>query len=69
MERLRPGQVRDAVVRCLAARGVALTVTEIRVCVESDLGVSVPASSVRSYLGLNTGALFERTERGRYRLK
>jgi len=39
--------------------------------VETTIGRDVPQSSVRSYLRLNTGEskVFERTERGRYRLK
>ena len=69
MERLKhsPGKVRDAIVSCLdLARGDA-SVAEIHRAVEARIG-AVPASSVRSYLRLNPDR-FERTERGRYRLR
>jgi hypothetical protein len=65
--RRRPGQVRDAIVAYLADTQDA-TVAEIQVAVNTTLGGEVPASSVRSYLRLNVGDLFERTARGRYRL-
>lgn len=65
--RRRPGEVRDAIVAFLNMRRDA-TVTEICQAVASRLGGEVPTSSVRSYLRLNTGALFERVARGRYRL-
>jgi DNA modification methylase len=62
-----PGAIRDVVVGYLAALAGAATVAEIHAAVERKLG-TVPASSVRSYLNLNTPGLFERTGRGRYRL-
>lgn len=66
--RRRPGQVRDAIVSFLRSHGEA-SVSEIRTAVSAELGGEVPASSVRSYLNLNTPATFERTGRGRYRLR
>lgn len=67
--RRRPGQVRDAIVGYLERKKRAANVGEIRAAVEDELGGAVPASSVRSYLRLNTGKLFERTDRGQYRLR
>lgn len=67
-ERRRPGQVRDAIVAFLQERRTEASVDEIRAGVEERLGGQVPGSSVRSYLRLNTGNLFYRTARGRYRL-
>jgi len=67
-ERLRPGQVRDAIVAYLQEKQTDASVPEIHGAVAGRLGNEVPASSVRSYLRLNTGELFERTSRGRYRL-
>lgn len=65
--RRRPGEVRDAIVAHLTERKQA-TVEEIHAAVAVALGGNVPASSVRSYLNLNTPGTFERTSRGRYRL-
>jgi site-specific DNA-methyltransferase (adenine-specific) len=45
-----------------------VSLNEIRDAVSKKLG-DVPSSSVRSYLNLNVPAQFERTVRGRYRLK
>jgi hypothetical protein len=67
-ERSRPGQVRDAIAAFLEGRLEDASVMEIHEAVSARLGREVPASSVRSYLRLNTGELFERTARGRYRL-
>ena len=62
-----PGRVRDAILACLElARGDA-SVAEIHCAVEARIG-AVPASSVRSYLRLNSDR-FERIGRGRYRLR
>lgn len=68
-ERRRPGEVRDAIVGYLQGRKGGATTAEIRAAVASQLGGPVPASSVRSYLRLNAGEVFERTSRGRYRLR
>jgi site-specific DNA-methyltransferase (adenine-specific) len=66
MSRLRPGQVRDAIVDVLKAAHSA-SVSQIAQGVEQRIG-PVPASSVRSYLQLNTPELFVRQERGQYAL-
>lgn len=63
-----PGVIRDVVRSYLAALGGEATVAEIHAAVEGRLG-AVPASSVRSYLNLNTPEVFERVGRGRYRLR
>jgi len=64
-----PGTVRDAIVTYLGSvSGQEASVSEIRVAVSEKLG-HVPASSIRSYLNLNVPKTFERTGRGRYRLK
>ena len=64
--RAAPGSVRDSIVDYLAATESA-SLAEIRQAVAARLG-DVPASSVRSYLNINTPGLFERTRRGHYRL-
>jgi DNA modification methylase len=65
--RAAPGLIRDSIVSYLAAAESA-SLAEIQQAVAARLG-QVPASSVRSYLNLNTPDLFERTAPGRYRLK
>lgn len=65
--RAAPGQVRDSIVSYLTATETA-SLAEITQAVVSRLG-SIPPSSVRSYLNLNTPSLFERVERGRYQLR
>lgn len=62
------GAIRDAVVGHLRDMGRDLPLDEIVAAVTKRLG-AVPQSSVRSYLNLNTPLLFERTGRGRYRLR
>lgn len=64
----KPGEVRDAIVSVLATRSVGARVSEILAGVGNIVGRAAP-SSVRSYLRLNTPALFTRTSRGFYRLK
>lgn len=64
---LSPGIVRDSIIDFLSTFGGEATTTEIMTAVQNRLG-EVPASSVRSYLNLNTPKTFERTGRGRYRL-
>src|SRR4051812_24516909 len=66
-ERRRPGEIRDAIVGFLAARGGAASVAEIRAAVATKIKAMAP-SSVRSYLRLNTGTIFERTGHGSYLL-
>ena len=62
-----PGTVRDAVLDTLQAYPSGASVSEIVDGVQHSIG-NVPASSVRSYLRLNTPRLFVRSRRGQYRL-
>ena len=68
--RLRPGEVRDAIEEALRTAADPLPVKQLHASVEARLGKSVPASSVRSYLNLNSGpgGQFERVRRGFYKL-
>jgi len=66
--RRRPGEVRDAIVKVLEARPRGASVGEIAGQVTALIG-AVPASSVRSYLQLNTPKLFARMDRAQYALK
>jgi stage V sporulation protein SpoVS len=66
--RKKPGEVRDAILAFLRQEGEA-DVAAIQAAVESAAGAPVARSSVQSFLQLNTGGLFERPSRGRYRLK
>lgn len=63
--RRRPGEVRDAIVQVLEGRPAPASVQEITSNVVELIG-AVPASSVRSYLRLNTPALFARMDRAQY---
>lgn len=65
--RAAPGLVRDLIVSYLSGV-VSASVHEILQAVATRLG-DVPASSVRSYLNLNTRDVFERTARGHHRLR
>ena len=65
--RRAPGQVRDAVLTILETHPDGASVTQIVDGARSIIG-DVPASSVRSYLRLNTPRLFVRNGRGVYRL-
>lgn len=65
--RRRPGEVRDAIVQVLESRRRAASIQEISEGVDELIG-SVPASSVRSYLQLNTPAIFVKTDRAQYSL-
>ncbi|MDP1650519.1 MAG: DNA methyltransferase [Rubrivivax sp.] len=65
MQRRRPGEIRDAIVHVLEGRKSGVTVNEIGAEVSRLIG-DVPASSVRSYLHLNTPELFARMDRGQY---
>lgn len=69
MARRKPGEVRDAILGYLRTQKDASRVADIHSAVEKRLGGEVARSSVRSYLGLNEGAAFERVGRGRYRLR
>ena len=64
----KPGVVRDAIVEALAYRPNGATVSEIAQEVSARIG-ETPASSVRSYLRLNTPRLFTKVDRGHYRVR
>ena len=65
MSRRRPGEVRDAIVQVLEDLPAGASVQEINVQVAQLIG-EVSASSVRSYLRLNTPELFARMQRAQY---
>ncbi len=65
---LAPGTIRDSIIDYLSTLTGDASSTEIMTAVKDRVG-EVPPSSVRSYLNLNTPDVFERTTRGRYRLK
>ena len=64
----RPGEVRDAIVRALRSSSRARSAKELAQDVSESMG-GVAASSVRSYLRLNTPGMFVRELRGVYRLR
>lgn len=64
---LAPGGVRDSIMDFLNAIEGEATLHQIRRAVRLKLG-DVSDSSIRSYLNLNVGRVFERSGRGRYRL-
>ena len=61
----KPGAVRDAIMETLAYRTRGATVAEIAEGVSQRIGPTA-ASSVRSYLRLNTPRLFTKVDRGHY---
>jgi DNA modification methylase len=63
-----PGRIRDSIVSYLGAKDGDAHLSEIHSAVRTDLG-TVPPSSVRSYLNLNTPRLFTRTGLGRYSIE
>jgi site-specific DNA-methyltransferase (adenine-specific) len=63
-----PGSIRDSICGYLDMMGGEASLDEISRAVILQMGATSP-SSVRSYLNLNVGKTFERTGRGRYRLK
>lgn len=63
-----PGAVRDSIIRALSARPKGAPVKEIVQAVNDSLGPTA-ASSIRSYLNLNTSRYFVRSERGIYQLR
>ncbi len=68
-KRQRPGAVRDAILGYFEDSDAEdASVAEVLAGVRERLGPEIPASSVRSYLRLNTPAMFTRTARGRYAL-
>lgn len=62
-----PGAIRDPIIQHLSALRMSASVKEIEAAVRRQLG-DVSASSVRSYLNINTPGLFERVGRGKYKL-
>lgn len=66
--KLKPGAVRDAIIETLTYRTRGATVAEITKEVSERIGPT-PASSVRSYLRLNTPRLFTKIDRGHYRVR
>lgn len=68
VSRYSPGQVRDTILQVMGLSSKALSVKEIEDRVQQIAGPT-PASSIRSYLRLNTPDIFVREERGVYRLR
>lgn len=66
--RRRPGEIRDAIIAYLALQPDPVSIPEIRAAVGLAAG-EVAASSIRSYLRLNTPEIFIRTDRGHYMLR
>jgi DNA modification methylase len=66
--RRRPGEVRDAIVSVLSSKPRGASISEIHGAVCELLGTAA-ASSVRSYLRLNSGLLFRRQDRGVYTIR
>jgi DNA modification methylase len=64
----KPGAVRDAIIETLAYRTCGATIAQITREVSERIGPT-PASSIRSYLRLNTPKLFTRVDRGHYRVR
>lgn len=62
-----PGVIRDSILNYMEALDGEASLRQISQAVSLKLG-PVKESSIRSYLNLNVGKLFERTGRGRYRL-
>jgi site-specific DNA-methyltransferase (adenine-specific) len=68
IDRYAPGKVRDAIVKVISMSIKPLSVKEIESRVCAEIGAT-PTSSIRSYLLLNTPALFTREKRGLYHIK
>jgi len=66
--RRRPGEVRDAIVAVLSNKPRGASVLEIAEGVRGLIGHSA-ASSIRSYLRLNSASLFRRAGRGIYSIR
>jgi len=64
----KPGAVRDAIIDALAYRTHGATIADITREVSARIGPT-PASSIRSYLRLNTPKLFVKLDRGHYRVR
>jgi hypothetical protein len=69
MAKPQPGEVRDTILAFLQGKRGDSSVAEIRAAVDARFGEPISASSVRSALNLGVGSRYERTGRGRYRLK
>lgn len=67
-QRYAPGRVRDAILQVMSLSSKPLSVSEVESRVCQVLG-DTPASSIRSYLNLNTPDLFVRETRGLYRVR
>lgn len=63
-----PGSIRDSILSYLQTIGGEASVEEISQAVVAQMGAT-PPSSIRSYLNNNAGKSFDRTGRGRYRLR
>ncbi|MGH7784520.1 MAG: site-specific DNA-methyltransferase, partial [Candidatus Binatia bacterium] len=66
--RYSPGKVRDAIMHVMSQTMASMSVGDIELRVNQIVGPT-PSSSIRSYLRLNTPAIFLREDRGIYRLK
>ena len=62
------GAIRDVLMNHLSIVRQGATIAELEAVARAKIGDTIGASSVRSYLNLNTPKLFERMSRGRYRL-
>jgi site-specific DNA-methyltransferase (adenine-specific) len=67
-EKRRPGEIRDAIVAALSSKPGGATLSEIENEVQRLIGATA-SSSVRSYLRLNTPAVFGKSGRGCYYLR
>jgi DNA modification methylase len=65
---LAPGSIRDPIIDYLSTLRGDAALRDVCAAVAAKVG-KVSPSSIRSYLNLNVPDLFERTERGRYRLR
>lgn len=66
--RRAPGTIRDAIFDAFRSQKGPMSVAEVHIHVTKALDDDVAASSVRSYLNINTPGTFARTGRGTYRL-
>ena len=70
--RRRTGRIREAIIAVLVEHKDGLRMRDIAAGVRARLGEPVPPSSIKSCLAreaLNRAGAFERTGRGRYRLR
>lgn len=69
MTRFQPGQVRDGILAHLTSRGSrGASIAELEQYFRDEFGAPAPSSSIRSYLQANAPDIFERIDRGIYRL-